>query len=472
MMTKVGVMSDDSSVVTHRAGDAAHAARLLREAQMLGAARHPGVVELVGLETDADRPELVTTRVEGGRLSDAPPLAVEEVAGVVAALADTVADLHELGLVHGAITADHVMLDLDGRPVLGAFGWGARAGEIPVAEPDLPEGFADPARSPGSPLSPANDVFALGALLGALLTGAHRDSSGDRRRNLGRRAVTDALRAVADRATASNPQARPGARALSAAVGHAAPGARLPRHHHPGASHPSDRHPNDSPGAAAVSFPDLRRGNAVVRRPRGGAASLRDTVVGWSRRRLVVAGAGIGFTVVALGLALRLGHGRQTPSPAPDGRPDAVAARAGAPGPEPESPTSVVARPGCPPVTSVLAADVDGDGCPDALRYDDGVVVAGDVRWAVGAPGDQPAVGDWTCRGVGTLALLRPSTGEVFVFDAWATVDHDVVGGVRTRVEGATALRTVGGDGRSCPQLVVERRSGPPETVPLPGGGE
>src|SRR5947209_18590261 len=112
-------MSDDSGVVRHRAGDAAHAARLLREAQMLGAARHPGVVELVGLETDADGPELVTTRVEGVRLSDAPPLAVEEVAGVVAALADTVADLHELGLVHGAITADHVAIDPDGRPVPG-----------------------------------------------------------------------------------------------------------------------------------------------------------------------------------------------------------------------------------------------------------------------------------------------------------------------------------------------------------------
>ena len=42
------------------------------------------------------------------------------------------------------------------------------------------------------------------------------------------------------------------------------------------------------------------------------------------------------------------------------------------------------------------------------------------VRWALGQAGDQVATGDWSCRGTRTVVLLRPSTGEVFRFDAWA----------------------------------------------------
>jgi hypothetical protein len=48
----------------------------------------------------------------------------------------------------------------------------------------------------------------------------------------------------------------------------------------------------------------------------------------------------------------------------------------------PTSVTVPAARRECPPANAVLQADVDGDGCPDALRYTDGLLEAGGLRWA------------------------------------------------------------------------------------------
>jgi hypothetical protein len=47
-------------------------------------------------------------------------------------------------------------------------------------------------------------------------------------------------------------------------------------------------------------------------------------------------------------------------------------------------------------------------------------LAAGGARYSVGLPGDVVAVGDWGCTQQPTAAVLRPSTGAVFVFDTWA----------------------------------------------------
>ena len=40
-------------------------------------------------------------------------------------------------------------------------------------------------------------------------------------------------------------------------------------------------------------------------------------------------------------------------------------------------------------------------------------------RYAIGAPGDVVALGDWNCDGIDTPGLFRPSTGVISLFDAW-----------------------------------------------------
>jgi hypothetical protein len=63
--------------------------------------------------------------------------------------------------------------------------------------------------------------------------------------------------------------------------------------------------------------------------------------------------------------------------------------------------------------------DVDQDGCPDTIEIGDTYLAINSERYAVGQPGDELVVGDWHCDGKPTLALLRPTTAEVFLFNEW-----------------------------------------------------
>ena len=74
-------------------------------------------------------------------------------------------------------------------------------------------------------------------------------------------------------------------------------------------------------------------------------------------------------------------------------------------------------------------------------------------------------VGDWDCDGVHTAALLRPATGEVFVFDAWAGPGVDLTARRVGRVPGATGLSAADLDGDACDEVVAESAQGP--AVPL-----
>jgi hypothetical protein len=119
----------------------------------------------------------------------------------------------------------------------------------------------------------------------------------------------------------------------------------------------------------------------------------------------------------------------------------------------------------CEPVTG-RALDHDGDGCPSPVRVGHGVVEVDGVRYGVGRPGDVLAVGDWDCDGATTVAAVRPSTGEVFVFDRWAAPSGAVVVPALTHVTGAVRAQADDGDGDGCPDLVVIDGAGHRTTVP------
>jgi hypothetical protein len=506
MSPEAGAVAASTERVVKRATDGAQAARILAESELLAAAQVPGVVELVGVEGDAESPRLVTTRVDGPDLGRAHDLSVAEVAGVVAAVATTVADLHDLGLVHGALVADHVLIGPDGRPVLCGFGHGGRRGVPPVAEAALPDGFADPARQPGDPLSPAADVYAIGALVRTLVSQAGGDQGRGprpsrrvpggrrlRRRLSSHRArrlvptdrqAADALLAVADRATVADPRLRLGARSLAAAVGVAVPSARLPRRSDAvgpdegparfpvGGGRPAPSLPGtvDSSSPPASALQALRRPDPESRPPGSGTARRRLAVIAGS----VVAAAVIVVVVGRLAMGAPPRHA-PTVAESPGAGPLATAEgtvpttagpidSAGEAQPPLTPPAGGVVKPGCGPLSAALSADTDGDGCPEALRWSDGAVEAGDRRWTVGQPGDLVATADWSCSGHATLALLRPATGDVFVFDGWAGPGHDLVAEPVGRVEGGFAIRTADtGDG--CPRVSVDRTNGPPVTL-------
>src|SRR5438874_142622 len=51
----------------------------------------------------------------------------------------------------------------------------------------------------------------------------------------------------------------------------------------------------------------------------------------------------------------------------------------------------------CAAIAGPVHADVDGDGCDEEVSFTDGVLTAGSLRLRVGGPGDQVALGRWTC---------------------------------------------------------------------------
>ena len=87
-------------------------------------------------------------------------------------------------------------------------------------------------------------------------------------------------------------------------------------------------------------------------------------------------------------------------------------------------------------------------------------------RYAVGESGDVVVLGDWTCDGVPTPAVLRPETGEVAVFVGWPTPGAHIEPEVVTTVEGAESFVP---DSRPCPSIRV-RTTGGSRIINLPEG--
>ena len=80
-------------------------------------------------------------------------------------------------------------------------------------------------------------------------------------------------------------------------------------------------------------------------------------------------------------------------------------------------------------------------------------------------------VGDWDCDGEASAALLRPASGDVFVFGTWAELDQPVTVSAVDQVEGGAAIRSEpGGEVEPpCDRLVVDLAGGGSTAVAVPG---
>jgi eukaryotic-like serine/threonine-protein kinase len=410
-------------------------ARLRLEAERLERAAHPGLVLVVGRapgeSADAARSDTqadveLRTRFAGDPVSHWTG-AVASVAGLGAAVAATLADLHDIGVVHGRLDPTHILVGDDGRPRLC--------------------GLSHPGGA-----EPHDDVAALGRVLGEVLERA----TAERRRSrpwLRRSSAAHrrALEQVIARALDPVPSRRPNARLLASSILTAVPGAELP----------SGGRPSPSPGLAYVppdeelldlvfthELTDDERwaqafgddppepADAVVPGPAPARAERS------SRARMAAGSGVVAVAAIAVGVMYAGGWGSRGSA----ARPDAVEA------------TTPAGYAECPAVAAP-AADVDGDGCPEALVVGGGAISAGPVRWTLGRPGDLIAVGDWDCDGRGAPALLRPATGDVFVFPGWAAEAQPVTVAARDRVPGAVGIRGEPADD-GCDDLVIDLGSG------------
>lgn len=150
-------------------------ALLRREARLVRKLRHPRIVPVYGFRS-GERASAVTLRhMKGGdasRLRGATPL---EVVRLGRDVAEALEYLHGLGVVHRDVKASNVLLDEQGRAHLADFGIAAvLSGEDEegvVVRGGGSRASMSPQQRAGAPPTPADDLYALGALVYELLSG-------------------------------------------------------------------------------------------------------------------------------------------------------------------------------------------------------------------------------------------------------------------------------------------------------------
>jgi serine/threonine protein kinase len=160
------------------ADDAALRERFVREGRLAARLAHPNIVTVFDAGEDEGRPYIVTEYVEGetvaellrrrGRLPahEAVDIALQACAGL--------AHAHEKGLVHRDVKPQNLLVRADGTVKIADFGIARALDSSRVTEVGTVLGTAAylaPEQASGDEVSPAADVYSLGAVVYELLTG-------------------------------------------------------------------------------------------------------------------------------------------------------------------------------------------------------------------------------------------------------------------------------------------------------------
>jgi hypothetical protein len=157
--------------------DTAERARFRREARMLAFMKHPNIVRVEAFVEEPDSFWIVQEHLGGGsvaaRIHRDGPFTVEAVSPVLDQAADALAEIHARGLVHLAVTPDHLAFDDDGRTVkLIGLGLAIPAGSVPGGDGGvgLDAAWRSPEHLNGLPVTPASDQFSLAAVAFTMVT--------------------------------------------------------------------------------------------------------------------------------------------------------------------------------------------------------------------------------------------------------------------------------------------------------------
>ncbi|GAB1338172.1 serine/threonine-protein kinase [Streptomyces sp. E-15] len=165
------------------AHDTGLAQRFVREALAARAVRGPGVAAVLGAQTEGGRPWIATEFLAGPTLDQVidryGPLDDTSLRALAASVAGTLRDIHAAGFVHRDLKPPNIVITSDGPKVID-FGIArpehgltlTTTGQIPVTP-----GYGAPEQVLGHRVTPAADVFSLGAVLVHAATG-HRAFDG------------------------------------------------------------------------------------------------------------------------------------------------------------------------------------------------------------------------------------------------------------------------------------------------------
>ncbi|WP_199814105.1 serine/threonine-protein kinase [Streptomyces sp. NRRL F-5135] len=145
--------------------------RFAREVSAARRIRGGCTARLVAADLEADRPWFATQYVPGPSLHDKVneegPLTAAEVASVGAALSEGLVAVHEAGVVHRDLKPSNILLSPKGPRIIDfGIAWATGASTLThVGTAVGSPGFLAPEQVRGAAVTPATDVFSLGATL-------------------------------------------------------------------------------------------------------------------------------------------------------------------------------------------------------------------------------------------------------------------------------------------------------------------
>ena len=402
-MTGITVTRRNGNLLACKTAQPEDSERIRHEAQLLKRLEHPGIVQFVDFIEESSV-ELYLAFVGPDSWATQPPSTPSESLEALASAASTVADLHGLGTVHGALCPEHVLVAPDKRPVLC--------------------GLADATAL--TETGCAHDLAGLAGLIDHLGAACEEKE----RRQL------DALARRAERGSVT-------ASDLTA---------ELDRLH--GGPHKFTGRSKRT----AIPTPS-KRASAIA------TALIALAVLGW----LVLKPEGSANPTPELSTAPTnpvptnpvptnpVPTNPVPTNPVPTGQvsTNTVPASEGS-----GAPSGPVAVPATTNASAVGSADTtELAGSQSEIDHEDRLIITHQGRrYGVGRLGDVAILGDWTCDGDITLALLQPSTGVIAVFANWPAPSQRLEADFVTVVEGATDLRNDPSGG--CDQLRVTHAGG------------
>lgn len=145
--------------------------RFAREVSAARRIRGGCTARLVAADLDADRPWFATQYVPGPSLHDKVagegPLSAADIAAVGAALSEGLVAVHEAGVVHRDLKPSNILLSPKGPRIIDfGIAWATGASTLThVGTAVGSPGFLAPEQVRGAAVTPATDVFSLGATL-------------------------------------------------------------------------------------------------------------------------------------------------------------------------------------------------------------------------------------------------------------------------------------------------------------------
>ena len=155
-------------------------ARFDREARAVARLAHPNIVSVYDVGVDDDMPYLVMELVHGQSLAaliDGGPISIDDAVNVAVQVCDALQAAHEAGVVHRDVKPANILIAPAGTVKVCDFGIArvSQATQAGLTRSHVTVGTAEymaPEQASGGPVDARTDLYALGCVLYAMLTGS------------------------------------------------------------------------------------------------------------------------------------------------------------------------------------------------------------------------------------------------------------------------------------------------------------